>query len=137
MTTKSRLHRLGRTAILIVVPLSASTPFFAYSADLGMDEQPPSNYVTDFAQSGENSTEESLITPASEVADNLIMAADALSDTDPLDVLFLADTTGSMGGAINNVRSNAAAIMNAVLSARSNTFFGAAEYRDFPLCQHD
>ena len=47
------------------------------------------------------------------------------------DILFLADTTGSMGGAITNVRNNATAIMNAVRAEQADSQFGAAEYRDF------
>lgn len=46
------------------------------------------------------------------------------------DIMFLSDTTGSMGGAIANVQANATAIMNAVLAAQSTAQFGAAEYRD-------
>lgn len=47
------------------------------------------------------------------------------------DVLFLADTTGSMGPAINNVRTNAGLIMSTVRAAQSDSQFGAAEYKDF------
>jgi uncharacterized repeat protein (TIGR01451 family) len=47
------------------------------------------------------------------------------------DILFLADTTGSMGPAIANVRTNATNIMNQVRLAQPDSQFGAAEYRDF------
>ena len=47
------------------------------------------------------------------------------------DIVFLADTTGSMGGAITNVRNNATSIMNAVRAEQADSQFGAAEYRDF------
>jgi hypothetical protein len=47
------------------------------------------------------------------------------------DVVFLADTTGSMGDAIDNVRSNATSVMNQVLSQQPSAWFGAAEYKDF------
>lgn len=47
------------------------------------------------------------------------------------DIVFLADTTGSMGPAITNVRNNATAIMNAVRAEQADSQFGAAEYRDF------
>jgi len=48
------------------------------------------------------------------------------------DIIFLADTTGSMGVALTNVKTNAAAIMTAVDAGTSGTpFFAAAEYRDF------
>ncbi len=47
------------------------------------------------------------------------------------DILFLADTTGSMGSAIANVQANATSIMNTVRAAQADSEFGAAEYRDF------
>ena len=47
------------------------------------------------------------------------------------DILFLADTTGSMGPAISNVQSNASTIMSTVRTAQPDTNFGAADYRDF------
>lgn len=46
------------------------------------------------------------------------------------DIVFLADTTGSMGGAITNVRNNSSAIMTAVAAATAMPHFAAAEYRD-------
>lgn len=46
------------------------------------------------------------------------------------DICFLADTTGSMGGAILNVRTNATTIMNMVLVAQPDSQFCAAQYRD-------
>jgi uncharacterized repeat protein (TIGR01451 family) len=47
------------------------------------------------------------------------------------DILFLADTTGSMGPTIANVQANASSIMSQVRSAQPDTEFGAANYRDF------
>jgi uncharacterized repeat protein (TIGR01451 family) len=47
------------------------------------------------------------------------------------DILFLADTTGSMGAALTNVQTNATSIMNTVRAAQPDSQFGAAEYRDF------
>jgi hypothetical protein len=46
------------------------------------------------------------------------------------DLVMLADTTGSMGDAIANVKSNAAAVTDAVLAAQPNAQFGVASYRD-------
>ena len=47
------------------------------------------------------------------------------------DIVFLADTTGSMDLAIANVQANATAIMTAVdLGTSGIPFFAAAEYRD-------
>ncbi|MCR6489200.1 VWA domain-containing protein [Amycolatopsis sp. OK19-0408] len=47
------------------------------------------------------------------------------------DLVLLADTTGSMGGAIANVRTNANAITGDVLAAQPTAQFGVAEYKDF------
>lgn len=47
------------------------------------------------------------------------------------DVYFLADTTGSMGGALENVKANAVAILNQVKAATKDSRFGAGEYKDF------
>jgi hypothetical protein len=46
------------------------------------------------------------------------------------DILFLADTTGSMGAAVTAVRTNAGPIMAQVLAAQPTSQFGAAEYKD-------
>ncbi|WP_230687291.1 Calx-beta domain-containing protein [Catellatospora vulcania] len=46
------------------------------------------------------------------------------------DIVFLADTTGSMGGAIANVKTNAADIMTAVSGAQPSAQFAAANYKD-------
>ncbi len=46
------------------------------------------------------------------------------------DVIFLADTTGSMGAALSNVAAGASSIMSAVRTAQADSQFGAAEYKD-------
>ncbi|GLZ41011.1 Calx-beta domain-containing protein [Actinokineospora sp. NBRC 105648] len=46
------------------------------------------------------------------------------------DLVLLADTTGSMGGAIGNVRANAGAITADVLAAQPTARFGVAEFKD-------
>ena len=46
------------------------------------------------------------------------------------DIVFLADTTGSMGPTLTNVQTNATAIMNDVRSAQSDSDFAAAQYKD-------
>lgn len=46
------------------------------------------------------------------------------------DLVLLADTTGSMGGAIGNVKANASAVTDAVLDAQPSAQFGVASYRD-------
>ncbi|WP_409494468.1 Calx-beta domain-containing protein [Amycolatopsis sp. cmx-11-12] len=47
------------------------------------------------------------------------------------DLVLLADTTGSMGGPIGNVKANASAITGDVLAAQPTAQFGVAEYKDF------
>ncbi|WP_328647707.1 hyalin [Amycolatopsis sp. NBC_00348] len=47
------------------------------------------------------------------------------------DLVLLADTTGSMGAAIGNVRANADTITGDVLAAQPTAQFGVAEYKDF------
>lgn len=46
------------------------------------------------------------------------------------DICFLADTTGSMGGAIANVQPNIVSIIGTVLGSAPNAQFCAAQYRD-------
>ncbi|WP_144123667.1 Calx-beta domain-containing protein [Catellatospora sichuanensis] len=46
------------------------------------------------------------------------------------DIVLLADTTGSMGGAIANVKTNASDILTAVSGAQPSAQFAAANYRD-------
>lgn len=46
------------------------------------------------------------------------------------DLVMLADTTGSMGPAIANVRDNASQVTSAVLSAQPTAEFGVASYKD-------
>jgi hypothetical protein len=47
------------------------------------------------------------------------------------DVVFLADTTGSMGLALQNVKNNIVSIMNDVKAAQPLAQFGSASYKDF------
>lgn len=46
------------------------------------------------------------------------------------DITFLIDTTGSMGGVISNVQTNANTILSNVASAQPDAQFAVAEYRD-------
>lgn len=66
---------------------------------------------------------------------NTSMIVDKTVDTPPIppkpDVIFLADTTGSMGPAIANVQAGASSIMSSVLAAQPDSQFGAASYKDF------
>jgi uncharacterized repeat protein (TIGR01451 family) len=55
------------------------------------------------------------------------------------DLVFLADTTGSMLDAISNVQTNAVGVMNTILAAQPTSNFGAASYKDFTnsICAPD
>lgn len=46
------------------------------------------------------------------------------------DIVFLADTTGSMAGSIANVKANAASILNQIKAAQPTAQFAVAEYKD-------
>src|SRR5262245_58824085 len=46
------------------------------------------------------------------------------------DIVFLADTTGSMGSALANVKANIGTIMSTILLAQPTAAFGAAQYKD-------
>ena len=50
--------------------------------------------------------------------------------TSKVDVVFLADVTGSMGGTIDAVKASASAILSST-SSLGNVAFGVASYRDF------
>jgi hypothetical protein len=47
------------------------------------------------------------------------------------DVYFLADTTGSMSPAIDNVKANASSILSQIDDAANDPQYGAGQYRDF------
>lgn len=47
-----------------------------------------------------------------------------------VDIMFLVDTTGSMGSAINNVRTGFANVVTALNGIATNLAFGVGEYKD-------
>ena len=49
------------------------------------------------------------------------------------DVYFLADTTGSMGGVISQVKTDAAAVLSSIQGSIADVQFGAGDYKDFPF----
>lgn len=53
------------------------------------------------------------------------------------DIYLLADSTGSMGPAIANVKANAGAITGLVNSQTTGAMFGAGDYKDFQRPQFD
>lgn len=46
------------------------------------------------------------------------------------DIVFLADTTGSMGGAIDDVQANVQNVINVVRGAQPTAQFGVSQYKD-------
>jgi hypothetical protein len=50
------------------------------------------------------------------------------------DIYFLADTTGSMGPALENVQTNASDILDTVKAEAADPRFGAGDYKDFRSC---
>lgn len=77
------------------------------------------------------------VTPSS-VSDTLVPGASLIVEktveTPPIpadpDIVFLADTTSSMSGAIGNVQANASTIMGSVLADAPTATFGVAHYTD-------
>jgi len=58
--------------------------------------------------------------------------SDPACNVDPLDVVFLVDTTGNMAGAINNLKSSLGTFITTLTNQHANTAFAVAEFRDFP-----
>ncbi|MGH9632978.1 MAG: PEP-CTERM sorting domain-containing protein [Bryobacteraceae bacterium] len=50
--------------------------------------------------------------------------------TAPVDLFFLTDTTGSMGGAIGNVRSGFSSVVTTVGGLATDVTYGAGQYKD-------
>ena len=57
---------------------------------------------------------------------------DFATDIKKADVLFAMDTTGSMGGEINNLKSSVTSLIGSIRAKIPNTAFGVAGYEDFP-----
>ncbi|MCA9607858.1 MAG: hypothetical protein KC619_19750 [Myxococcales bacterium] len=49
------------------------------------------------------------------------------------DILFLVDTTGSMGGEINNLQTELSGLVGRIRTTIPDTAFGAARFDDFPV----
>lgn len=52
------------------------------------------------------------------------------------DILFLVDTTGSMGGEINNLQTELAGLVGRIRTTIPDTAFGAARFDDFPVASY-
>lgn len=56
------------------------------------------------------------------------------AETDlPVDIYFLADTTGSMGLVLNQLSGNIVNLLSALDGTLTNVRFGAGQYHDFPV----
>lgn len=110
--TRTRVRKTTLAAALLAAALVAAVLAAAATA-AGVD---PSSFSATLAPGGSTSLTKTVHTPA--------------IPPNP-DIVFLADTTGSMGTAVGNVRTNAGAIMSQVLASQPTAEFGAAEYKDF------
>lgn len=57
---------------------------------------------------------------------------DFATDVSQADVVFAMDTTGSMGGEINNLKASVSSLVTQIRAQVPNIAFGVVEYRDFP-----
>ena len=101
--------------LVVVIALAASAAFVpaaAASADPGVT---PATVDVTLAPGG------------SVVINKLVETAEVSSNPD---VMFLADTTGSMGTSIANVQSSIADIISSVRDVQPGAQFGASQYKD-------
>ncbi len=111
---KSSWHR--RVLLSLVGPMALTTLFVATPALASTPGVSPSS-----------------VTGTNNPGDSFVVSKVVQTPTIPPkpDIVFLADTTGSMGGAIANVKTGATNIMNTVLAAQADSQFGVASYKDF------
>ena len=103
---RSSIASLG--ALLVIVPLTAAVALAAPGVT-------PASVTATVLPGGSTTVEKTVETPP--------------IPPDP-DIVFLADTTSSMSGAIGNVQANASMIMSTVLAAQPSAQFGVAHYTD-------
>lgn len=107
----SRWRRLLASTMLVVAV--SATPAFA--ATPGVDP----------------STVEHLLAPGEEITLTKTVTTPVIAPKP--DLYFLADTTGSMGSVIGNVKANASDILAAIDAAATDPRYGAGDYKDFPF----
>jgi hypothetical protein len=110
----SRIHRRRVVAVAVTAVTLLAAPGVALAASPGVDPQ---------------SVDLTLGPGDSKTITKTVTTPQVLPKPD---IYFLADTTGSMGGTIANVSSNANSIMSSVNSATTDAQFGAGDYKDFP-----
>ncbi|MBX3183363.1 MAG: hypothetical protein KIT72_03650 [Polyangiaceae bacterium] len=67
--------------------------------------------------------------PPSPLQQNVVLK----TNLNKADVAFVVDTTGSMGGAIANIRTNLTSLMNNIRAAVEEAHFGVASFTDYPV----
>jgi uncharacterized repeat protein (TIGR01451 family) len=105
-------RRLGVLCTIVITAIAA----LAVGVGLALGQVSPNPYATTILSGSSATVEKNVVTPAI---------------PPKVDILFLADTTGSMTGAIDNVKTNSASILDSVRGAQPDSQFGAAQYRDF------
>lgn len=111
------MHISGsRTLLACAVPLAlASALLGVASSATAVPGVTPSSYAAALAPGDSVSIKKIVETPA--------------IPPNP-DIVFLADTTGSMAGSIANVKANAATILSQIKAAQPTAQFAVAEYKD-------
>jgi hypothetical protein len=104
-----RLRVLG-IAVLFLMGLVGTPPAFA-------DSVAPATFSATLAVGGSTSV------------DKVVTIDEAVSA--PVDVFFLVDTTGSMGGVIEGVKTGFADVVASLGAVATNVAFGVGEYKDF------
>jgi len=70
------------------------------------------------------------------VAGSGAVASDAAADTPAhTDVMFLFDTSGSMGGVLNEAKTEIVGVMNHINETLPDVHYGVAEVRDYPFSE--
>ncbi len=106
MKNKGRFFLLGSVSLCLTLPVMA----FA-------DNLSPESYTAE-------------IDVGESITINQTVTVDTAATTSKVDVFFLTDTTGSMGGLINSVQSSATEILSST-SAFGDVAFGVGEYKDW------
>jgi hypothetical protein len=111
----SRNRRPSPTTYIRVVAPAAALVILAATAAIAAPGVTPSSVETTLAAGGSTVVPKSVETP---------------TISPRPDIIFLADTTGSMGGALANVKSQIGNIISQVRTSQPEAQFGAAQYKD-------
>ncbi len=111
----SSTSKLGPARLVVVMSLAVSAALVPAAAGIGGPGVTPASVDVTLA-------------PGGSVVINKLVETAAVSSKP--DVMFLADTTGSMGSSIANVQSSIADIITSVRGVQPDAQFGAAQYKD-------